>query len=82
MNDSFALVRAVRGPLILIALGVLFLLDQTASLPFTRTWPILFIIFGVLKLAERMVGPAEPVPPPPPPPPAAAWPPPQGGYRS
>lgn len=60
MNNSFALIRAVRGPLLLILLGFLFLLEQSGSLPFYRSWPILFIVFGCLKLAERLVAPPAP----------------------
>lgn len=75
MNASFELVRAVRGPLVLIALGLLFLLDQTDTASFQRTWPVLFIVFGCLKLVERLLAP--PVPPPP----AWAPPPTQGGYH-
>jgi hypothetical protein len=47
------LVRAVRGPLMLIALGVLLMLDRFTYFGFSRSWPVLVILFGVLKLAER-----------------------------
>src|SRR3954453_16091573 len=57
MNDKHTLARALRGPLMLITVGLLFLLDQH-DIPFYRTWPILFIVFGCLKLVERLVGPA------------------------
>lgn len=77
--NAFALARATRGPLILITLGILFAVDQSGGLPFYRTWPVLFIVFGVLKLIERLLAP----PPPPPqayyptaPPAGGAWPPP------
>ena len=74
------LARAVRGPLILITVGILFAVDQAGGVPFYRTWPILFIVFGVLKLVERLLAP--PLPPPPPayyPPAGGTWQPPQQG---
>ncbi len=69
MNRSYLLVRAIRGPLLLIALGVLLLLQRFTDFGFHRSWPILIILFGVLKLAERAVlhvgppsGPGQPPP--------------------
>lgn len=60
MNDRAAFLRAVRGPILLIALGVLFVCDQQVGyLPFYRTWPVLLILFGVFKLAERAVAPPQ-----------------------
>jgi hypothetical protein len=37
----------------LIALGALVAIDYAGIYGFWRTWPILIIVFGVLKLAER-----------------------------
>ncbi|MBC7927650.1 MAG: hypothetical protein H7039_18540 [Bryobacteraceae bacterium] len=62
MINSFTLLRAVRGPIVLIALGLLFLMDQQDVAAFRRTWPILLILFGVFKLAERLLAPPQ-VPP-------------------
>jgi hypothetical protein len=79
--NAFAFVRAARGPLVLITLGVLFALDQGGTIPFYRTWPVLFIVFGVLKLIERLLAPPAPPPPPayyPPPTPPGGYTP--GGY--
>jgi hypothetical protein len=53
VNRTFLLIRAIRGPLLLIALGVLLLLQRFTDFGFERSWPILVILFGVLKLAER-----------------------------
>jgi len=51
--------RAIRGPLLLITLGLLFTADYFYGYPFHRTWPVLLIIFGLLKLLERVgAGPA------------------------
>jgi hypothetical protein len=44
---------AVRGPILMITLGVLLAIDQMGTLSFARTWPILLIEFGLFKLAER-----------------------------
>jgi hypothetical protein len=52
---TFDLLRAVRGPLVLILLGVLFALDHFGGYPFERTWPVLIIVIGVWKLFEYVV---------------------------
>ena len=51
MNGN--LIYAVQGPVLLITLGVLLVLDQFGSVGFGRTWPVLLIIFGLFKLAGR-----------------------------
>jgi hypothetical protein len=53
---------AIRGPIMLITLGTLFAVDNLGPVSFTRTWPALLIVFGVLKLAEHLA--AAPGPPP------------------
>jgi hypothetical protein len=58
-SNSFALVRAVRGPILLITVGLLFVCDYFGPFPFYRTWPVLLIVYGVLKLAERTLVPHE-----------------------
>jgi hypothetical protein len=52
-SDTHALLRAIRRPVMLIAIGGLFALDHADSYSFSRTWPVLIIIFGVMKLLER-----------------------------
>ena len=52
MNDSPSMIRAVRGPLILIVLGILFAIDNFMGISFARTWPVLLIVFGIFKLAD------------------------------
>jgi len=76
------------GPAVLITIGILFLIDQSSHWDwgFGRTWPVLILVIGVIKLAESMAsteghvsappiqpGPPQPPPlaPPPPPPPTA-----------
>jgi len=61
MNDASSFIQAVRGPVMLITLGALVAIDYAGIYGFWRTWPILIIVFGVLKLLERAS--ARPVPP-------------------
>jgi Domain of unknown function (DUF5668) len=67
VNNRRALfVQAIRGPILLITLGVLFAIQQAGILAFSRTWPLILIVIGVTKLIERAVAPQTFVPPPPP----------------
>jgi hypothetical protein len=43
----------LRVPLLLIALGALFLLDDYLGLSVRRSWPALLIFWGVLLIAAR-----------------------------
>jgi hypothetical protein len=54
VNSTFMVIRAVRGPLLLITLGVLMALHRFQNVSFTKTWPVLLILLGVLKLLEMM----------------------------
>jgi Domain of unknown function (DUF5668) len=56
MNGN--LMCAIRGPVLMIVLGILMAIDQTGAYSFGRTWPALLIVFGILKLAERSGTPA------------------------
>ena len=71
-NQAPSLIRAIRWPITLITVGVLFALNNFTQYSFDRTWPVLLIVFGLLSLLRRGI---EPVPPPQPPP--APFPPPQ-----
>ena len=51
MNGT--LIQAVRGPIMLITLGALVAIDYAGIYGFWRTWPVLIIVFGLLKLMER-----------------------------
>lgn len=75
-NRAALYAQAIRGPIVLIAIGALFAVHQAGILAFSRTWPLLIIVVGVMKLIERWNAPRPPYAPPPPPPP-----PPQGGPR-
>ena len=75
MENSGSVVRAIRGPICLITIGVLFALNNFTRWRFDQTWPVLLIVFGLLSILRRGVEPPPvprppipPVPPPPPPP--------------
>jgi len=76
MKGERNLFRAVRGPVTLITVGALFALQNFTPYGFDQTWPVLLIVFGLLSLLGRSIGP-QPQPPPPAPPPQYAWQPPQ-----
>jgi hypothetical protein len=62
--------RLPLGPVILIVVGVLFLLDNLGLLPLAevlRYWPLILIAIGVYSLYSRLSGPLPVGPPPPPP---------------
>ena len=61
MNSS-ELMRAIRGPILLIVLGLLFVGDYFGPFPFYQTWPVLLIVYGALKLLERVLVPRESAP--------------------
>jgi len=70
--------RKLMGPVILVTLGVIFLLDSVSRIDFWRTWPAILLVIGVVKLmqsnasSDGHVGPLPPgVPPSVPPPPQA-----------
>ncbi len=52
-------VDAVRGPIMLVALGGLMAADQMNMYGIDRTWPALLILFGILKLASFAGGTRE-----------------------
>ena len=71
-----SLVRAIRGPITLITLGVLFALNNFTQYRFEQTWPVLLIVFGLLSLVRRSFEPPRP----PRQGPYGYQPPPPGGY--
>jgi hypothetical protein len=64
--QSQNLIRSITGPVILITVGVLFLVDRFTSFGFGQTWPVLLIVIGVLKLLGGRRRDAFYPPPPPP----------------
>jgi hypothetical protein len=76
--------RVIRGPIMVITVGVLFALNNFTQFSFGETWPVLIIVAGLISLLGR--GAAPPPQPPPPPystyqPPIAPPTAPPGGYR-
>jgi hypothetical protein len=51
-GNRVSLLRAIRGPMLLITLGTLFAIDHFGPYSFWRTWPVLLIVYGILKLLE------------------------------
>jgi len=83
MKGDRSTIRAIRGPIILITVGVLFALQSFNIYGFDQTWPVLLIVIGLLSLCGRAL-PGQPGPGSNqgvPPPPNYNWPPPAGGYR-
>jgi hypothetical protein len=49
------MLRGLMGPVVLITIGVLFLLDQMVpGASFNRSWPVLLLVIGGVKLAQSM----------------------------
>ncbi len=64
MNSLSQLLRALRGPVMLTTFGTLLAVDQAGGWPWSRTWPVLVIIYGAMRLLE-VVAPKGEAPPPP-----------------
>src|SRR6202035_2201768 len=64
-----SMIRAIRGPVTLITIGVLFALNNFTGYGFDKTWPVLLIVFGLLSLLRRGWDPPPPPVPPQPFPP-------------
>jgi len=79
-GSSHSTIRAIRGPITLITIGVLFALNNFTRYGFDQTWPVILIVFGLLSLLRRGTQPvgAPPAPNMPPAPPYSY--PPPGGY--
>jgi hypothetical protein len=51
MNDqSQLLLRSIKGPVIMITVGVLFAIDRFTNYQFHQTWPVLIIVIGLMQL--------------------------------
>ena len=57
--NRWSTIRSLRLPAGLILLGVLLLLQQWNILGFDKSWPLLLILGGLLRLAERAAWTAE-----------------------
>ncbi|HWE50390.1 MAG TPA: DUF5668 domain-containing protein [Bryobacteraceae bacterium] len=75
------MLRAVRGPITLITVGLLLALNNFTEYRFEQTWPVILIVFGLMSLLGRST---ERMAPPPPgyqqPFPPQGFQPPPGGY--
>jgi len=49
-----SLLRSIRGPVMLVTLGTLFMIDHAGGVSFHRTWPALLIVMGVMLLGEHL----------------------------
>ncbi|MGH9592056.1 MAG: hypothetical protein ACRD5L_03120 [Bryobacteraceae bacterium] len=54
---THSVICAIRGPIMLITIGALGAIDHFGPYSFTQTWPAIIIVFGLLKLAEKLGGP-------------------------
>ena len=54
-SNTASLLGAIRGPVLLITIGILFAIDHAGGVGVGRTWPALLIVAGLFKLAEHMV---------------------------
>jgi hypothetical protein len=59
-------IQAARGPVMLITLGILLAIHQNTAWGFEQTFPVLIIVFGIMKLLERGSEKSDPMQPPPP----------------
>ena len=48
------LLSALRGPVMLLVLGLLFVVDQSGGVSFVNTWPAMIIVYGLFKLLEGL----------------------------
>ena len=77
-NCQRCTIRGLRGPVIVVTIGVLFLLQEMRGgfFDFSNTYPVIIIVIGLLSLASALapseghVSAAPPIPPGVPPAPA------------
>ena len=53
---SGTLFQAVRGPIMMIVIGILLTIDSMGGFSINHTWPVMLIIYGILRLVDRMDG--------------------------
>jgi len=63
-GNNPTLMRAIRGPIMMITVGALFAFDHLTEFTISRTWPTVLIVLGLLSLGERFAGPGPGVPAP------------------
>lgn len=63
--NRYIMIRRLRGPAVLLLIGVMALLAQANILGWGQSWPLILILIGLLLLAERAALAAGGYPPPP-----------------
>lgn len=58
-GKSPTLMRAIRGPIMLITIGALFAFDHMTQFSIARTWPAILIVLGLLSLGDRFSAPGS-----------------------
>ena len=53
-SGAGSIASAVRGPVLLIVLGSLFAVEYNGGPQFSRTWPLLLVAFGLMRLFEYL----------------------------
>ena len=53
-SNNSSLLRSIRGPVMLVTLGTLFMIDHSGGASFHRTCPVLLIVLGVMWLGEHL----------------------------
>jgi hypothetical protein len=53
-GNNVSLFRALRGPVVLVTLGTLFMIDHSGGAGFGRTWPVLLIVLGLMWLGDHL----------------------------
>ena len=53
-SNNVSLIRAIRGPVLLVTLGALFMIDHSGGASFGRTWPVLLIVLGLMWLGDHL----------------------------
>jgi hypothetical protein len=83
-SQRHGLTRSIKGPVMLITVGVLFALQNFTPYGFEQTWPVLLVVAGLLSLVGRVTAPPPPPanPAAPPPYPPYTWPPAAGAPPS
>jgi hypothetical protein len=56
-GNNPTLMRAIRGPIMLITIGSLFAFDHMTEFSIARTWPVILIVLGLLSLGDHFSGP-------------------------
>ena len=54
-GTNYSGVRAIRGPIMVITVGVLFALNNFTQYRFEETWPVIIIVAGLVSLLGRSV---------------------------